>query len=200
MSVYRVIDKLEALVDDGAWLPFGYRIVSYERLAELVEKLRSTLPEEVGRAKAISTNKDRVMREAQEKAEQIVSDATSAHAVLVDQNDVLRRARTMAEHVVRDAEERARQIRAGADAYAAGVLGELEGRLGSAIGSIRAGREALVQAAEAASGGSSAGSEDEERAEGRRRVAFDAENEAGEGREIAVGRLGKSRRESMRAR
>lgn len=194
MSVYRVIDKLEALVGEGTWLPFGYRIVSYERLAELVEKLRSTLPDEVGRAKAISTNKDRLMREAQEKAEQIVTEATNAHAALVDQNDVVRRARTMAEQMVREAEEQARRIRAGADAYAADLLGELEARLGTALGSVRAGREALTQAA-AVPGGEETGREGT-----RRRVAFDAENESGEGREVGTPRLGKRSRESAGTR
>ena len=51
MSVYRVLDKLEAYVHEGTWLPAGYRILSEERLLELVEKIRASLPEEVGRAR-----------------------------------------------------------------------------------------------------------------------------------------------------
>ena len=38
MSVYRVLDKLEAYVHEGTWLPAGYRVLSEERLLELVEK------------------------------------------------------------------------------------------------------------------------------------------------------------------
>ena len=38
MSVYRVLDKLEAYVHEGTWLPAGYRILSEERLIELLEK------------------------------------------------------------------------------------------------------------------------------------------------------------------
>ena len=51
MSVYRVLDKLEAYVHEGTWLPAGYRILSEERLLELLEKIRASLPEEVGRAR-----------------------------------------------------------------------------------------------------------------------------------------------------
>ena len=40
MSVYRVIDKLEASVKQSTVLPFGMRIVSEERLLELIEKLQ----------------------------------------------------------------------------------------------------------------------------------------------------------------
>lgn len=143
MSIYRVIDKLETYVREGTWLPFGMRILSHERLLEYIEKLRATLPDEVGRAKMISSNKDRVIRDAQQKAQQIVSEAAVAQAQLVDQTDILRQARTTAEIVLREAEERAHKIREGADGYAKHVLAELEGRLGAALGSVKKGQEAL---------------------------------------------------------
>ncbi len=77
MSVYRVIDKLEAYVKQGTVLPLGYRVVSEEKLLELIEKLRSSLPEEVGRARTIAKNGDRLVREAQENAQAIVADAST---------------------------------------------------------------------------------------------------------------------------
>ncbi len=143
MSIYRVIDKLEAHVREGTWLPFGYRILSEERLVEYIEKMRSTLPEEFASAKTISSNKERIVRDAQEKAQQIVTEAVAQKNDLVEQQDVVRVARTTAEIVLREAEEKARRIRAGADSYAAQVLADLEGRLTTAIGSVQKGREAL---------------------------------------------------------
>ncbi len=53
MSIYRVLDKLEAYVRTGTVLPLKRRVLSEERLYEFIEKIRSTLPEEVGRAKLI---------------------------------------------------------------------------------------------------------------------------------------------------
>jgi hypothetical protein len=143
MSVYRVLDKLEAYVHEGTWLPAGYRILSEERLLELVEKIRASLPEEVGRAKIIAKDHDRMLRVAQEKAQAIVDEAASKHEVLVDENEIVQRARTTADIVLREAEERARDIREGADRYAAGVLGEMESRLTGALGAVRKGREVL---------------------------------------------------------
>jgi len=144
LSIYRVIDKLETYVREGTWLPFGYRILSEERLVEYIEKMRSTLPEEVGRAKVIASNKDRMLRDAQEKAEQIVTEAVAQKNELVEGTDVVRQARTTAEIVLREAEEKARRIRAGADTYAGQVLADLEGRLATALGSVKKGQEALT--------------------------------------------------------
>ncbi|HEY8320745.1 MAG TPA: hypothetical protein VIG46_02970 [Candidatus Baltobacteraceae bacterium] len=145
MSVYRVLDKLEGYVHEGTWLPAGYRILSEERLVEMIEKIRSSLPEEVGRAKIIADGHDRMIRAAQEKAESIVTEASSKHDELVDQNEIVQRARTTAEVVLREAEERARKIREGADHYAVQVLGEMEARMSAAVASIRKGRESLTK-------------------------------------------------------
>ena len=150
MSVYRVLDKLEAYVHEGTWLPAGYRVLSEERLIELVEKIRASLPVEVGRAQIIAKDQDRVLRAAQEKAQAIVDEAATKHEELVDQNEIVQRARTTAEVVLREAEAAARKIRDGADHYAAQVLSDMEGRLSTALGSVRKGRESLARSTAAA--------------------------------------------------
>jgi len=172
VSIYRVIDKLEGYVRDGTWLPFGHRILSEERLVEFIEKMRSTLPEEVGRAKVIATNKDRVIRDAQERAQQIVTEAVAQKNELVEQQDVLKAARTTADIVLREAEEKARRIRAGADSYAAQVLADLETRLATALGSVKKGQEA-VQPRPAAAAAPVA-----DAAAKSKRAAFDAQDDA----------------------
>lgn len=145
MSVYRVLDKLEAYVHEGTWLPAGYRILSEERLLELVEKVRASLPEEVGRAKVIAKDQERMMRVAQEKAQAIVDEAASKHEELVEDNEIVRRARTTADVVLNEAQERARKIREGADRYAGDVLREMESRLAGALGAVRKGRDVLTK-------------------------------------------------------
>ncbi len=176
MSIYRVIDKLEGYVREGTWLPLGYRILSEERLVEFIEKMRSTLPEEVGRAKVIATNKDRVIRDAQEKAQQIVTEAVNQKSELIDQTDIMKQARVTADVVLREAEEKARKIRAGADAYAGQVLADLEARLATALGSVKKGQEALVPRAQAAQ--APATQPLAEAAAKSKRAAFDAQSES----------------------
>jgi uncharacterized coiled-coil DUF342 family protein len=143
MSIYRVIDRLEVYVREGTMLPFRRRILSEERILELIEKMRSTLPEEVGRAKMIAKDKDRMLREAQERAQEIVSEASEHHAQMVDSHEIVQQARSTAETVLRDAEERAKKIREGADQYAATILGDLQNRLSVALASVRKGQDAL---------------------------------------------------------
>jgi len=171
LSIYRVIDKLEAHVHEGTWLPFGHRILSEERLIEYIEKMRSTLPEEVGRAKVIATNKDRVIRDAQEKAQQIVTEAVAQKNELVEQQDIVKAARATADVVLREAEEKARRVRAGADTYAAQVLADLESRLATALGSVKKGQETLQAHSPAAAPVTEAAAKS-------KRAAFDAQTDS----------------------
>lgn len=147
MSVYRVLDKLETYVHQGTWLPAGYRILSEERVLELVEKIRASLPEEVGRAKVIAKDHERMIRAAQEKAQAIVDEASSKHEELLDENELVQRARSTADVVLREAMEKAQVIREGADRYAAEVLSEMESRLAGALGAVRKGRDVLTKTA-----------------------------------------------------
>ncbi len=180
MSIYRVLDKLEAYVRQGTVLPLKRRVLSEERLFEFIEKIRSTLPAEVGQAKLIAKDKDRVLREAQERAQAIVSDASEAHAALVDDHEIVQRARTTAETVLREAELRAQRVREGADAYAAQVLVDLDNRLSTALGSVKKGIDQLTlsrTAAAIASAPAAASQPLAEAAAKSKRAAFDAQAE-----------------------
>ena len=171
MSVYRVLEKLEGYIHEGTWPPAGYRILSEERLVEFVEKVRSSLPEEVGRARVIAKDQERMIRAAQEKAQAIVTEATSKHEEILDEHEIVARARTTSDVILREAEERAQKIREGADRYAAQLLAELEARLSNAIGSVRKGREALTPRAAQAPAQPLA-----EAAAKSKRAAFDAQS------------------------
>ena len=114
MSVYRVIDKLEATVREGVWLPFGARIVSMDRLLDLVEKLRASLPDEVNRAKAVTKDKDRLLEDARYKAAAIVEEASSTKTQMLSDAEIVRLAQTRADELLSDAESRAREVRRGA--------------------------------------------------------------------------------------
>lgn len=144
MSVYRVIDKLESNIKGGVWLPFGGRIVNHDRMLDLVEKLRGSLPEEVNRAKAVTREKDRLLTEAKTQAQAIVEEASSTKSQLLNDADVTREAQSHAQSIIAEAEAKAREIRRGADEYADQVLSTLDLSLGNALAAVQKGRQTLA--------------------------------------------------------
>lgn len=144
MSVYTVIDKLEATIKEGVWLPFGARMVSQDRLLDLVEKLRSTLPDEVTRAKAVTKQKDQLIDDAKSQAASMLDQASSAKTQMLSEAEITRQAQEQGARLLADAEKQAREIRRGADEYADGVLASLDTALGNALAAVHKGREQLA--------------------------------------------------------
>ncbi|HZV78545.1 MAG TPA: hypothetical protein VFF60_02910 [Candidatus Binatus sp.] len=144
MSVYTVIDKLESTIKEGVWLPFGARIVSQDQLLDLVEKLRSTLPDEVGRAKAVTKEKDRLIEDAKTQAAAMITQASTTKTQLLDDSEITRQANEKAAQIVAQAEAQARDVRRGAEEYADSVLASLDTSLGNALAAVHKGREQLA--------------------------------------------------------
>jgi cell division septum initiation protein DivIVA len=155
VSVYRVIDKIESTVKEGLWLPFGYRVIAQEQTLDLIEKLRASLPDEVGRAKQVTQEKDRLLSQAKEQADKIVEEASTTKSQLLDENELARIAQSRAEALIAQAEARAVEIRRGADEYADRVLAQLDSTLGGALASVQKGRQALAAGLPAAVGNGS---------------------------------------------
>ena len=116
------------------------------------------------------------MREAQEKAQAIVVEASTQQSQLVDDNEIVRRARATADIVLREAETKAARVREGADAYAVQVLTDLDARLSGALGSVKKGIDALAASKASAAVVPSAPSLADAAAKSKR-AAFDAQNE-----------------------
>lgn len=155
MSIYRVIDKIEATVREGLWLPFGYRVIGQEQTLDLIEKLRASLPDEVGRAKQVTQEKDRLLSQAKEQADRIVEEASTTKSQLLNENELARQAQSKAEDLIAIAEARAAEIRRGADEYADRVLAQLDATLGGALATVQKGRQTLAAGLTAASGNGS---------------------------------------------
>jgi cell division septum initiation protein DivIVA len=148
MSVYRVIDKMENVVKTGLWLPFGGRVVNSDRLLDLIEKLRSTLPEEATRGKpygklpgdAASSAAGNGMNAAQTR---FLSKPGSADAGAPSEEEAAS-AQSKAEAILKEAQARSAEIRRGADEYADSVLSSLDATLARALATVQKGRQTLA--------------------------------------------------------
>jgi hypothetical protein len=137
MSAYRVIDKLESVIREGVWMPFGWRAVNADRTLDLLEKLRTALPDDATRMRRA----DAFDQTAQPAAASGMVDESKVKAV---ENEVLAKAQARADDIVEQAQRAARDIRKGADEYADQVLASLDLSLGKALAAVQKGRQALA--------------------------------------------------------
>jgi cell division septum initiation protein DivIVA len=138
MSAYRVIDKLEAVVRGGLWMPFGWRAVNADRLLDLIEKLRGSLPDDTAKARRADTGAEATVRSAA---------AMEDAAAKTTEHELISQAHARANEIVEQAQRAARDIRRGADEYADQVLASLDHSLGKALAAVQKGRQALANPA-----------------------------------------------------
>ncbi len=151
MSAYRVIDKMEVVVREGVWMPFGWKALNADLMLDLIEKLRSTLPEDSTRARKAGdvpgVDGSDVRSSAAQGKDASALGVPAAVAASAQENEIIARARARAETMVAEAQAAARDIRRGADEYADHVLAALDTSLAKALAAVQKGRQQLATSA-----------------------------------------------------
>ena len=91
-------------------------VVDREQLYDLLDELRLCAPEEIKRYQKIITNRDGILNEAQQRAEDMLAQAQNQTAQLLDQSEIVQTAYQRAEEIMKQATEEAQRIVNQADA------------------------------------------------------------------------------------
>lgn len=135
---------LEELIIKSIKVPFSSRaVVDEERMLDLLEALRSTLPKEIDESKRLLMQRDELLEEAHRKAALVLDEARQAAASMVATNEIARAAEAEAQRVRDELALDLQQQQAGADRYADEVLAELEAKISRALTTIQNGRSQL---------------------------------------------------------
>ena len=144
IEVLHLIDRLESLVSGGTRVPLTSRsLVDEQEFIDILDQIRSSVPEEVRQAKRLSQEKEKVIQQAQAEADKILNAAREQATALLQENELVRQAQEQADAYVRDAIQRAEDVRRGADQYALAALDELEQQLTRLLATVRKGKATL---------------------------------------------------------
>ena len=144
MDVLELIDKLDDLIHNARAVPLTDQVrIDREAIYDLLDQMRSTIPEEVKQARWIVKERQEMLAEAKREAERLVADARDKAAQEASEQEVVKRAEREAADILEEARQREREVRLGAEDYADEVLGTLEVNLGKFLEAVRRGRERL---------------------------------------------------------
>lgn len=144
MDVLQLIDRLEQLVTSGTRLPIASRTMIDEgAFLDIIDQLRVSVPEEIRQARRFSTERERVMEQAEAEAQKVINTAHERAMLMLQDNDLVRRADEEARRRIEEADHEAEEIRRGADQYALDVLTALDHELTRLLATTRKGRATL---------------------------------------------------------
>ena len=144
MDVLELIDELRGLVHGAKQVPLRDEVrVGKKKLYDLLDQMRSTIPEEIKQARWIVKEREEILADAKREAERIVVEARERQTQLVAEHQLVHTAERAAQDIIDDTRVREREIRLGADDYAAEILDTLEVNLSKIIAAVQRGRERL---------------------------------------------------------
>ncbi len=151
MDILHLVDRLEDLLNQSRQIPFTHNvIVDEERMFEIIDQMRVTIPEEVKKAQQLLAQRDRILAQAQEEANRTIAIAREKSEQLLERDAIVQAAQARAEQVIAQAKIEAERTRREADAYVIETLTHLEVELDRFLTQVRNGIRALQREAEQA--------------------------------------------------
>lgn len=144
MDLLSALNDLEEVIENSSKIPMTRKIlVDEERVLDLLDRIRTTIPEEIRQSKWIIQEREKVLSDSQREAVRILEDAKRQVEIKADDSEVVRQAKVVAEEIVKKAEAVGREIRDGARSYADDILKNMEESLGKIVSQIQQGRNEL---------------------------------------------------------
>lgn len=123
MDILQLIEELEDVMEDATSIPLSKKVaVDPDEVFEIIGEIRKSLPEEIRQAKWVNDERDRILQEANDQAEQVTAQAAQKmndsdkemqqrFQELVNDHRITLEAQKRGEQMLADAEKQSRQIR-----------------------------------------------------------------------------------------
>lgn len=147
MSIDEILDEMDELLDRASSVPFaGHKcIIDGERVRELINDVRLNVPQEIKHAKMVEFDRDRIIKEAESRAEFIVREAEERAKNLTSEQAIIKEAKQRAMEAVTKAKQESDAIRSATDAYVEKRFQETEAYFSNTLKDVQQRKQQLQQ-------------------------------------------------------
>jgi vacuolar-type H+-ATPase subunit H len=147
MEIYRILDELEAELEDCARIPLTNKIVIQdEAIFKHIDRLRAILPEDIRQAQWIKKERQRILDDAELEAEKIIENAKEKVKELASESEIQKIAEQNSQEILKRAKAQALEITQGAFNYADEVMSQIQAHLEKHSAVLKEGRQQIKQA------------------------------------------------------
>ena len=140
MDILHLVDRLEELFNESRALPFTHSvIVNEDRMLDIIDQMRVSIPEEIKKAQQIVAQRDRILAQAQEEAQRTLSLARDKSEQITERDSIVEAARARADQIIDGIREENEKTKREADVYVLHTLAGLEAELERILTQVRNG-------------------------------------------------------------
>ncbi|MCI1943871.1 ATPase [Clostridium luticellarii] len=130
MDVIKLLEYLQEIVSTSARVPMtGKIMVNKKEIEETLNKIVNCLPGELKKAQWIVDEKDRILTEAVQEADNIKKENLNLLRRQIENHDITKEANMRAQEIISSAQKNAKAIRLGARDYADEMLSQLDSEI-----------------------------------------------------------------------
>ena len=143
-DIMSLLNEVEEIIDHGTKIPMtGKVLVDDTVIFELLDRIRSAMPEEITNAKWVLKERQRILDDAQVEAQKLMERGKIYVDKMAVENEVVKQAQIYGEDIARQAQTFAHDVKNGAVQYADEMLQHVEKSLFETLQSLRKNREEL---------------------------------------------------------
>ena len=111
-KIEQMIDEIEEFIDGCKYKSFSneYILVNKSEIDELLRELRMRTPEEIKRYQRVISNKEAILNDAKQKAQELINEATIQTNELISEHQIMQQAYAQANEIVELATKQAQDI------------------------------------------------------------------------------------------
>ena len=137
MEIFTLLETLEDILEKSRNVPFSSKcIVDKEEVLDIIKEIRLKLPDELKQAKWVKEERQKILVQAQNEADDIIKEAENRIISMIDEHEITRKAYEKKVEI-------SREISKGTKESADNVLAGIEVALEDALKVIRNNRKEL---------------------------------------------------------
>ena len=123
MKVYDILEKLQFEIENAASVPLTNKVmIDKDEILDMIDDLRSTLPEDISQAQKIKESENRIKLKAAEEAKSVLEQAKEQKAKMIDTSAITKSAYDEANAILKDANAEVTRMRLKSIDYVSGLL------------------------------------------------------------------------------
>ena len=113
MTINESLDMLEELLENAKQVPFANKkvLVDPDRVRTIIDDMRYNMPSEIKKAESVMAERDKIIADAQKKADQLMKTAEERAKILIANETIVKQARELANDIVAKANSMEKEIR-----------------------------------------------------------------------------------------
>lgn len=147
MDILHLVDRLEELFNTSRSVPFTHDvIVNEERMLDIIDQMRVSIPEEIKKAQQLLAQRDRILAQAQEEVNRTLALARDKSDTLVERDAIVQAANARAEQIIAQAKAEGENTKREADEYVFESLKRLEAEMQQLLVQVNNGIQTIQKA------------------------------------------------------